>query len=101
MRWRPRASAPLLSTSTLSPFDTETALAYANKCKAVVTAEEHSIIGGLGGVTAETIAGKCSCKFDRVGIMDRFGQSGSPAELFEEYGLTAENIAAHAEALLK
>lgn len=37
----------------------------------------------------------------RVGIMDRFGQSGSPAELFEEYGLTAENIAAHAEALLK
>ena len=63
--------------------------------------EEHSIIGGLGGVTAETIAGKCSCKFDRVGIMDRFGQSGSPAELFEEYGLTAENIAAHAEALLK
>ena len=43
----------------------------------------------------------CSCKFDRVGIMDRFGQSGSPAELFEEYGLTAENIAAHAEALLK
>ena len=57
--------------------------------------------GGLGGATAETIAGKCSCKFDRVGIMDRFGQSGSPAELFEEYGLTAENIAAHAEALLK
>lgn len=78
-----------------------TALAYANKCKAVVTAEEHSIIGGLGGVTAETIAGKCSCKFDRVGIMDRFGQSGSPADLFKEYGLTAENIAAHAEALLK
>ena len=94
-------STAVVNFHTIKPFDTETALAYANKCKAVVTAEEHSIIGGLGGVTAETIAGKCSCKFDRVGIMDRFGQSGSPADLFEEYGLTAENIAAHAEALLK
>ena len=94
-------STAVVNFHTIKPFDTETALAYANKCKAVVTAEEHSIIGGLGGVTAETIAGKCSCKFDRVGIMDRFGQSGSPADLFKEYGLTAENIAAHAEALLK
>ena len=93
-------STAVVNFHTIKPFDTETALAYANKCKAVVTAEEHSIIGGLGGVTAETIAGKCSCKFDRVGIMDRFGQSGS-ADLFKEYGLTAENIAAHAEALLK
>ena len=94
-------STAVVNFHTIKPFDTETALANANKCKAVVTAEEHSIIGGLGGVTAETIAGKCSCKFDRVGIMDRFGQSGSPADLFKEYGLTAENIAAHAEALLK
>ena len=70
-------STAVVNFHTIKPFDTETALAYANKCKAVVTAEEHSIIGGLGGVTAETIAGKCSCKFDRVGIMDRFGQSGS------------------------
>ena len=69
-------STAVVNFHTIKPFDTETALAYANKCKAVVTAEEHSIIGGLGGVTAETIAGKCSCKFDRVGIMDRFGQSG-------------------------
>ena len=62
-------STAVVNFHTIKPFDTETALAYANKCKAVVTAEEHSIIGGLGGVTAETIAGKCSCKFDRVGII--------------------------------
>lgn len=93
--------ARIVNMSTIKPLDEELVLKCAKECGKIITCEEHSIIGGLGGVTAETIAGKCSCKFDRVGIMDRFGQSGSPADLFKEYGLTAENIAAHAEALLK
>ena len=93
--------ARVINICTIKPLDEEIVIEAAKACGKVITCEEHSIIGGLGGVTAETIAGKCSCKFDRVGIMDRFGQSGSPADLFKEYGLTAENIAAHAEALLK
>ena len=94
-------SVRVIDMFTWKPLDEELVLKCAKECGKIITCEEHSIIGGLGGVTAETIAGKCSCKFDRVGIMDRFGQSGSPADLFKEYGLTAENIAAHAEALLK
>lgn len=94
-------SAAVVNFHTIKPFDEETALYYANKCKAVVTAEEHSVIGGLGSAAAEVLAGKSTVKFDRVGIQDRFGQSGTPAALFEEYGLTGENIAAKALALLK
>lgn len=94
-------SAAVINFHTLKPFDAETALAYGRKCKAVVTAEEHSIIGGLGSAAAEVLAGNCAAKFARVGVNDRFGQSGTPTALFEEYGLTAENIAANALKLLK
>ena len=62
------------------------------KCKGIVTAEEHSVIGGLGSAVAEVLAGHAGAKFERVGIQDKFGKSGKPAELFAAYGLTAENI---------
>ena len=85
---------------TIKPLDVETILAYNGKVKGIVTAEEHFVIGGLGSAVAEVLAGKPGAKFDRVGVEDRFGQSGKPEHLFEEYGLTAENIAAKAKALL-
>ena len=94
-------SAAVVNMSTIKPFDSETVLAMASKCRAVVTAEEHSIIGGLGSAVAETIAGKTTARFDRVGVMDKFGRSGTPDELFKLYGLTAENIAEKCRALLK
>lgn len=94
-------SAAVINVSTIKPLDNETIIAYAKKCGAVVTAEEHNIIGGLGSAVAEVLAENCPTKMVRVGIEDKFGQSGTPAELLELYGLTAENIAQKAETLLK
>ena len=94
-------STAVVNFHTVKPLDEETILAYNSKVKAIVTAEEAFIVGGLGSAVAETIAGKGGAKFARVGVEDRFGQSGSPAALFENYGLTAENIVAHVKELLK
>ncbi|HBN80706.1 MAG TPA: transketolase [Ruminococcaceae bacterium] len=94
-------NAAVVNMHTIKPIDSGIILKMAEKCGAVVTVEEHSIIGGLGSAVAEVLAGKSGAKFDRVGIMDRFGQSGKPADLFREYGLTPENIAQKCRALLK
>ncbi len=77
---------------SIKPLDEKTILAYANKCKKVVVAEEHSVIGGLSDAVASVLAGNGAFRFNRVGIEDRFGQSGKPEALLKEYGLTAENI---------
>jgi len=84
--------AAVLNVHTIKPFDSEAVLAAANRCGAVVSVEEHSVIGGLGSAVAETLAGKSSAAFCRLGIQDRFGQSGKPADLFKAYGLTPAHI---------
>ena len=93
--------ATVVNMHTVKPLDEDAVLSVAEKCGAVVTAEEHSVIGGLGSAVAEVLAGRSGAKFARVGIEDRFGQSGTPAELFADYGLTAENIAENARRLVK
>lgn len=93
--------AAVVNFHTVKPFDTEAAIRFASKCGAVITAEEHSVIGGLGAAAAEALMGKTDCKFGMVGIQDKFGKSGAPGLLFEEYGLTAANIAAKAKAMVK
>lgn len=93
-------SAAVVDVHTIKPLDEECILSYSGKVRAIVTAEEHFITGGLGSAVAEVIAGKGGAKFDRVGVEDKFGQSGAPSVLFEKYGLTAENIAAKVRALL-
>ncbi len=92
--------ATVVNVHTIKPIDAETILQVADQCGAVVTAEEHTIVGGLGSAVAEVLAGHSSAKLKRVGIEDRFGQSGTPEELFEAYGLTAKNIADNARALI-
>ena len=72
------------------------AFSAANPC-AVVTAEEHNIIGGLGGAVCESLASACPVPVVRVGVEDKFGKSGKVPVLLEEYGLTAQNIAAKAK----
>ena len=84
--------AAVINMHTIKPLDKETILKYNNKCKVIVSAEEHSIIGGLGSAIAETIAGTNGAKFTMIGIEDKFGHSGNPDKLFDEYGLTKENI---------
>ncbi len=82
----------VVNMHTIKPIDKEAILKYNFKCKVIVTAEEHSVIGGLGSAVAEVIAGTKGSKFAMVGVEDKFGHSGSPDKLFEEYGLTKENI---------
>lgn len=86
--------AALVSFHTLKPFDDELAITYAQKCKKVFTVEEHSVIGGLGDAVASAIIGKGGFdSFEKIGINDVFGQSGKPADLLVEYGLTGKQIA--------
>ena len=86
-------SVEVVNVHTIKPIDRETILASAKKCGKVVTVEEHSIIGGLGDAVADVLIGNGDFKFKKIGVNDRFGQSGTPAALLEEYGLTAKHIA--------
>ena len=85
--------AALVSFHTLKPFDDQLAREYTAKCGKVFTVEEHSIIGGLGDTVANAVIGKGVEYFEKIGINDIFGQSGKPADLLKEYGLTGPQIA--------
>jgi transketolase len=84
----------VLDIPTIKPLDTEAVCAEAELSGALVTAEEHSVIGGLGGAAAEALAATRPAPLERVGIADRYGETGSVAELMAEYGLTADAISA-------
>lgn len=84
--------AEVINVHTIKPLDEEKVIASAKKTGKVVTAEEHSIIGGLGSAVAEVLARQCPTKQAFVGVQDSFGESGSPDDLLEKYGLTAEVI---------
>ena len=88
--------ARVIDMHTVKPIDKELLLRAARETGAVVTAEEHSVIGGLGGAVAETLAESCPVPVLRVGVEDMFGRSGKVPELLELYGLTAAHIAARA-----
>ena len=83
----------VVNVSTIKPLDEQTVINWARKAGAVVTAEEHSIYGGLGSAVAEVLGENCPVPLERVGIRDRFGESGSPDKLLEAFGLTAPHIA--------
>ena len=89
-------SAEVINLHTVKPLDTELVISSAQKTGAVVTAEEHSVIGGLGSAVCEALSESCPVPVLRVGVEDKFGRSGQVPELLEIYGLTAENIAAKA-----
>ena len=93
-------SAEIINIHTIKPLDRDLVIAAAQKCGAVVTAEEHNIIGGLGSAVAETLAEACPTPMLRVGVEDSFGRSGKVQPLLEMYGLTAANIVAKAKAAI-
>ena len=93
-------SAAVVNISTIKPLDTALITEMAQKTGAVVTAEEHNIYGGLGSAVAEVLVETCPVPMARVGVEDKFGESGLPDELLEKYGLTAANIAAKAKAVV-
>jgi len=77
---------------TIKPLDTELLSKVANTCGCFVSAEDHSVIGGLGGAISEWLSTNKPAPLEMVGVMDRFGESGDSAELMEEVGLTSEAI---------
>ena len=86
-------SAEVINIHTVKPLDTELVVHSARKTGAVVTAEEHSVLGGLGSAVCEAVCESCPVPVLRVGVQDSFGRSGQVPELLEIYGLTAANIA--------
>lgn len=89
-------SAEVVDIHTIKPLDRELVIASAAKTGAVVTAEEHNIIGGLGSAVCEVLSESRPTPVLRVGVEDTFGRSGKVPPLLEYYGLTAENIVAKA-----
>jgi transketolase len=85
--------AEVINIHTVKPLDKELIVSSAKKCGAVVTAEEHNIIGGLGSAVCEVLCESAPVPVLRVGVEDKYGRSGKVPELLEIYGLTAENIA--------
>ena len=86
-------SVAVVNVHTIKPIDAECIKTWAEKCGNVITAEEHSGIGGLGDAVADVLMGKVNCKFKKIGVQDMFGQSGKAKEVLKEYGLTAPQIA--------
>jgi transketolase len=85
--------AAVINMATIKPLDTDTLLDFAKKTKAVVTIEDHSIHGGLGGAVAEFLSQNHPTRMKIIGVEDKFGRSGSIEELYSYYGLTAQRAA--------
>ena len=93
-------SARVVNIHTIKPLDNDLIAACAKETGAIVTAEEHSVVGGLGGAVCECVAERCPVPVVRVGVEDTYGRSGKVPELLELYGLTSKNIAAKAKAAI-
>ncbi len=89
-------SARVVNIHTIKPLDKELICKCAKETGAIVTAEEHSIIGGLGSAVAEAVTECCPVPVIKVGVNDVFGHSGPAVDLLKEFGLSAENIAVNA-----
>ncbi|NLN65586.1 MAG: transketolase family protein, partial [Clostridiaceae bacterium] len=89
-------NARVIDIHTIKPIDRDIILKAAKETGCIVTAEEHTVMGGLGSAVAEVVCSEYPVPIKMVGIEDKFGKSGNPYELLKLYGLTAENIAAKA-----
>jgi transketolase len=94
-------SAEVIHVPTIKPLDTKTILTSVRKTRAVVTAEEAQIAGGLGGAIAELLGEELPTPMRRIGMQDHFGESGTPEQLIEHFGLTGSHIAMAAHTLKK
>lgn len=91
----------VMNLSTIKPLDETALIALAKKAGRIVTVEEHQITGGMGSAVAECLAKSYPVPMEFIGIRDQFGQSGTPEELIEHYGLSAKNIIKAVEKILK
>lgn len=90
----------VLDIHTIKPIDSEAIIKAAEETKAIVTAEEHSVIGGLGSAVAEVVVKNAPVKMAMVGQQDTYGESGKPDQLKEKYGMTAADIIAAVKSVI-
>ncbi|MDD5575080.1 MAG: transketolase C-terminal domain-containing protein, partial [Candidatus Omnitrophica bacterium] len=93
-------SARVINMPTIKPFDDDILVKAARQTKGFVVCEEHSVIGGLASAVAETLSEKYPARVVRVGVKNRFGQSGDEAALLKEYQLTSSDIVRSAQSLI-
>ena len=94
-------NAEVINIHTIKPLDSKAILQSVKKTKCVVTAEEHQINGGLGGSIAQLLSNKLPLPIEMVGVNDCFGESGTPRQLMEKYGLTSKEIILAVDKVLK
>lgn len=94
-------NARVINIHTIKPIDEELIIKAAKETGVIVTAEEHSVIGGLGSAVAEVVSENCPVPVLRVGVKDIFGESGKPNELLEKYGLTTSDIVNKVKEVIK
>lgn len=93
--------ARVINIHTIKPIDKEIIIKAARETGIIVTAEEHSIIGGLGSAVLEVLSDTCPVPVRRIGVMDTFGESGKPEDLMKKYMLTEENIENSCKEMMK
>ena len=91
----------VLNNHTIKPIDEKKIIELAKKCGAIVSVEEHNIVGGLGGAIAEVLAKNFPAPMEFIGMQDCFGESGAPDELIKKYGMGAEDIVKAAKKAIK
>ena len=91
----------IVNIHTIKPIDEELIEKLAKTHKVLITCEEHSVIGGLGGAVAEVTARRCPTRIEMIGVQDTFGESGTPQALLEKYGLNAKAIAKKVKEVLQ
>jgi len=91
----------IINIHTIKPIDRDIIIKAAKETKLIVTAEEHSIIGGLGSAVLEVLSDECPVIVKRIGIPDTFGESGKPSDLLKKYKLTAEEIINQTKEIIK
>jgi transketolase len=94
-------SARVVNIHTIKPLDKELICKCAHETGVIVTAEEHSIIGGLGAAVAEAVTECCPVPVVKIGVNDEFGYSGPAVELLKKFGLSSENIVAKVKEAVK
>ncbi len=91
-----------MNMASIKPIDVECVGHWASKVKHIFTAEDHNVIGGLGGAVAEVMAETgSSARLTRIGIQDIYGESGTPEAMYEKHGLNAPGVARRVKAVLK
>ena len=96
-----RIKARVINLHTPKPIDRDIIIKAALETGAIVTAEEHTVMGGMGSAIAEVVVGSCPVPMKMVGVQNRFGVSGEPDELFKYFGLTASEIVKAAREVLQ